>query len=100
MLAEIGAHPACVAVALLRSVPWEDLRPLAIVKTLPEDVAAMLADLDKGDKVLARISGFESLGEDASAKNNDEAVRKLMLTLAQQIKPIRQRLKNHLPDKP
>jgi GTP pyrophosphokinase len=88
MLAEIGAHPACVAVALLRSVPWENLRPLAIVKTLPEDVAAMLSDLDKGDKVLARISGFESLGEDASAKNNDEAVRKLMLTLAQDVRAV------------
>ena len=98
MLAEIGAHPACVAVALLRSIPWEDLRPLAIVKTLPEDVAAMLADLDKGDKVLSRLSNFDSKGDDASAKSNDEAVRKLMLTLAQDVRAVVVLLAERLDD--
>lgn len=85
MLTEIEAHPACVAVALLRSVPWDDLKPLAIVKTLPEDLVAMLSDLDKGDKVLSRLSDLD--GKPASGRQ-DEAVRKLMLTLAQDVRAV------------
>jgi len=88
MLAEIGAHPACAAVALLRSISWEELRPLAIVKTLPEDVAAMLADLDKGDRVLSRVSDFDQQEGSALTSKHDEAVRKLMLTLAQDVRAV------------
>jgi GTP pyrophosphokinase len=88
ILAEIDAHPACLAVALLRSVPWDDLRPLAMVKTLPEDLVAMLADLDKGDRVLSRLSDFAQKEEASSLSKHDEAVRKLMLTLAQDVRAV------------
>jgi len=88
ILAEIDAHPACLAVALLRSIPWDTLRGLAIVKTLPEDVVAMLADLDKGDKVLFRLSNFDLKTEGPSAAKHEEAVRKLMLTLAQDVRAV------------
>jgi GTP pyrophosphokinase len=58
----------------------------------------MLADLDKGDKVLSRLSNFDSKGDDASAKSNDEAVRKLMLTLAQDVRAVVVLLAERLDD--
>ena len=50
MLADIQAHPACPAVALLRAVAWEKLRPAAIVRTLPEGV--YLTSVKQTDKRL------------------------------------------------
>ncbi len=94
MLVDLHAHPACPAVALLRAQPWDRLRLGALVKTLPEDVSAMLADLDRGDRVLERLVGFgratgEGGGLPADAEVADpEAVRKLMLALAQDVRTV------------
>ena len=90
MLVEIQAHPACPVVGLLRAVPWDKLRPGALVKTLPEDVVAMLADLDRGDRVLERLSGFgrQDAERGEPGGQDDEAVRKLMLALAQDVRTV------------
>ena len=90
MLADLGAHPACAVTALLRASPWEKLRPGALVRTLPEDVVAMLGDLDRGDRVLVQLSGFGARADGtghASVQDN-EAVRKLMLALAQDVRTV------------
>ncbi len=90
-LADIQAHPACPAVALLRAVVWEKLRPTALVRTLPEDVVAMLGDLDRGDRVLERLEDFgqaAATAVPASGVHDAEAVRKLMLALAQDVRTV------------
>jgi GTP pyrophosphokinase len=89
MLADLQAHPACPAVALLRAMPWDKLRPGALIRILPEDVVAMLDDLDRGDRVLERLIGFGALEGGAAALPQDtEAVRKLMLALAQDVRTV------------
>jgi len=88
MLTEIEAHPACSVVALMRAVPWEELRASPWVKTLPEDVVAMLADLDKGDRVLARLADFDLQADGTPIAKHEEAVRKLMLALAQDVRTV------------
>ncbi|MDE3010891.1 MAG: RelA/SpoT family protein [Pseudomonadota bacterium] len=90
MLADIEAHPACPAVALLRALPWERLRGSAIVPTLPEDVVAMLSDLDRGDRVLERLETFAPAAPALAAAtvHDAEAVRKLMLALAQDVRTV------------
>jgi GTP pyrophosphokinase len=90
MLTEIEAHPACPIAALLRAMPWERLRSSAMVRTLPEDIVAMLSDLDRGDRVLERLAGFGAVESErgSAAVQDEEAVRKLMLALAQDVRTV------------
>lgn len=96
MASEVGAHPACSAVALLRALPWDILKNDPLVALLSEDILLMVKDLDRSDAVLEKLA--LTARQTGSQKTQDESLRKLMLTLAQDVRAVVVLLTERLDD--
>lgn len=86
LLSDLEAHPACIVVALLRALPWEQLERLDLAQTFDPDVAAIARDMHRIDVTLPSIlPGGSRLARDAQRM---EGVRKLLLAMAQDIRVV------------
>ncbi len=86
LLSDLEAHPACIVVALLRALPWEQLERLDLAHSFDPDVAALAADLHRIDSTLAAI--FRTRDRLAQDAHRLEGVRKLLLAMAQDIRVV------------
>ncbi len=86
LLSDLEAHPACIVVALLRALPWEQLEGLGMARSFDPDVAAIAADLHRIDGTLETI--FRAQDRLANDAQRLEGVRKLLLAMAQDIRVV------------
>ncbi|MDE1982633.1 MAG: bifunctional (p)ppGpp synthetase/guanosine-3',5'-bis(diphosphate) 3'-pyrophosphohydrolase [Betaproteobacteria bacterium] len=86
LLSDLEAHPACIVVALLRALSWEQLERMDLAQTFDPDVAAIARDMHRIDVTLPSILPSGSrLARDAQRM---EGVRKLLLAMAQDIRVV------------
>ncbi len=86
LLSDLEAHPACIVVALLRALTWEQQDRLDLAHSYDPDVAALAADLHRIDITLAGI--FRTRDRLANDAQRLEGVRKLLLAMAQDIRVV------------
>jgi len=86
LLSDLEAHPACIVVALLRALPWQQLERLDLAHLYDPDVAALAADLHRIDTTLTSI--FRTRDRLANDAQRLEGVRKLLLAMAQDIRVV------------
>ncbi len=86
LLSDLEAHPACIVVALLRALTWEQQERLDLAHSYDPDVAALAADLHRIDTTLAGI--FRTRDRLANDAQRLEGVRKLLLAMAQDIRVV------------
>ncbi|NDU86207.1 MAG: RelA/SpoT family protein [Ferrovum sp.] len=86
LLSDLETHPACIMVALLRALPWPRQESLAQKIPLDGEILLLARDLHRLDQVLVQIDHQES-GK-ASDAERLEGIRKLLLTLVQDIRVV------------
>ncbi|MDE2422862.1 MAG: bifunctional (p)ppGpp synthetase/guanosine-3',5'-bis(diphosphate) 3'-pyrophosphohydrolase [Betaproteobacteria bacterium] len=86
LLSDIEAHPYCIVVALLRSLPWVKLEKMSLREEFDVEVMTILHDLHRIDQTITTIQSIPQ------AKQHDqqrlEGVRKLLLAMAQDIRVV------------
>ncbi|NDU88746.1 MAG: bifunctional (p)ppGpp synthetase/guanosine-3',5'-bis(diphosphate) 3'-pyrophosphohydrolase, partial [Ferrovum sp.] len=86
LLSDLEAHPACIVVALLRALPWSRQETLPARLDLDPEVWTLTQELHRLDHIVNTLDIQDH--PKSSHEEHIEGIRKLLLTLVQDIRVV------------
>ncbi|WP_298207001.1 bifunctional (p)ppGpp synthetase/guanosine-3',5'-bis(diphosphate) 3'-pyrophosphohydrolase [Ferrovum sp.] len=86
LLSDLEAHPACIVVALLRALPWSQQETLPARLDLDPEIWTLAQELHRLDHIVDTLDIQDH--PKSSHEEHIEGIRKLLLTLVQDIRVV------------